>query len=138
EVLSLIFYIPFLPHALIPAFTPPPSPQPPLHCLFVHYMATERIYSLSLHDALPILRKFDLSLRSSRSSYFATFRHQLTILELRKDRKSGSVGMPSPISYAVSCLKKKKKAKKEINHDKEINKKESETHINTYTLRYRK
>src|SRR5205823_12530973 len=25
-------------------------------------------------------RKFDLSLRSSRSSYFATFRHQLTIL----------------------------------------------------------
>src|SRR5438876_5318846 len=26
------------------------------------------------------MRKFDLSLRSSRSSYFATFRHQLTIL----------------------------------------------------------
>src|SRR5262249_19659626 len=25
------------------------------------------------------MRKFDLSLRSSRSSYFATFRHQLTI-----------------------------------------------------------
>src|SRR5205809_8103064 len=26
------------------------------------------------------MRKFDLSLRSSRSSHFATFRHQLTIL----------------------------------------------------------
>src|SRR6266702_4862316 len=26
------------------------------------------------------MRKFDLSFRSSRSSYFATFRHQLTIL----------------------------------------------------------
>src|SRR5258705_12085106 len=26
------------------------------------------------------MRKFDLSLRSSRSSYFATFRHQLSIL----------------------------------------------------------
>src|SRR5437667_2804182 len=26
------------------------------------------------------MREFDLSLRSSRSSYFATFRHQLTIL----------------------------------------------------------
>src|SRR5437016_6392673 len=26
------------------------------------------------------MRKFDLSLRSSRSSYFVTFRHQLTIL----------------------------------------------------------
>src|SRR5437899_4550833 len=79
------------------------------------------------------MRKFDLSLRSSRSSYFATFRHQLTILsktdaldeekwlnmlgtfvkdwfryESHLDRKSGSAGMPRPISYAVFCLKKKK------------------------------
>src|SRR5437667_6725835 len=28
---------------------------------------------------------------------------------LSKDRKSGSAGMPRPISYAVFCLKKKKK-----------------------------
>src|SRR5438876_7910955 len=28
---------------------------------------------------------------------------------LRLDRKSGSAGMPRPISYAVFCLKKKKK-----------------------------
>src|SRR5436190_2881561 len=28
------------------------------------------------------------------------------------DRKSGSAGMPRPISYAVFCLKKKKKKKK--------------------------
>src|SRR5438034_6613453 len=28
---------------------------------------------------------------------------------IRKDRKSGSAGMPRPISYAVFCLKKKKK-----------------------------
>src|SRR5437867_5135936 len=110
------------------------------------------------------MRKFDLSLRSSRSSYFATFRHQLTILSKtdaldeekwlnmlgtfvkdwfryeshfvhgrdplvdilkergllsesdavqpligkKSDRKSGSAGMPRPISYAVFCLKKKK------------------------------
>src|SRR5205807_6259063 len=101
------------------------------------------------------MRKFDLSLRSSRSSYFATFCHQLTILsktdaldeekwlnmlgtfvkdwfryeshfvhgrdslvdilkergllsEPVLDRKSGSAGMPRPISYAVFCLKKKK------------------------------
>src|SRR5438876_3235441 len=109
------------------------------------------------------MRKFDLSLRSSRSSYFATFRHQLTILSKtdaldeekwlnmlgtfvkdwfryeshfvhgrdslvdilkergllsesdavqpligKKDRKSGSAGMPRPISYAVFCLKKKR------------------------------
>src|SRR5438874_5088741 len=29
----------------------------------------------------------------------------------RVDRKSGSAGMPRPISYAVFCLKKKKKSK---------------------------
>src|SRR5207245_4662524 len=32
------------------------------------------------------------------------FRHGAT-----RDRKSGSAGMPRPISYAVFCLKKKKK-----------------------------
>src|SRR5207245_5405017 len=30
------------------------------------------------------------------------------------DRKSGSAGMPRPISYAVFCLKKKKKKKTKI------------------------
>src|SRR5262245_64779530 len=30
------------------------------------------------------------------------------------DRKSGSAGMPRPISYAVFCLKKKKKEEKAI------------------------
>src|SRR5438876_6038246 len=34
------------------------------------------------------------------------------LLFLNPDRKSGSAGMPRPISYAVFCLKKKKK----INH----------------------
>src|SRR5262245_62905456 len=32
------------------------------------------------------------------------------------DRKSGSAGMPRPISYAVFCLKKKKKAHTEEVH----------------------
>src|SRR5262245_39352447 len=32
----------------------------------------------------------------------------LIILTLSVDRKSGSAGMPRPISYAVFCLKKKK------------------------------
>src|SRR5260370_23074092 len=37
------------------------------------------------------MRKFDLSLRSSRSSYFATFRHQRTILSKTDalDREKG-------------------------------------------------
>src|SRR4051794_41686675 len=33
----------------------------------------------------------------------------LDITSLLLDRKSGSAGMPRPISYAVFCLKKKKK-----------------------------
>src|SRR5437773_5375344 len=33
-----------------------------------------------------------------------------------KDRKSGSAGMPRPISYAVFCLKKKKKKQKQNKH----------------------
>src|SRR5690349_23601138 len=36
------------------------------------------------------------------------------------DRKSGSAGMPRPISYAVFCLKKKKKTKKKEHYLKYI------------------
>src|SRR5207248_4562382 len=36
----------------------------------------------------------------------------------QRDRKSGSAGMPRPISYAVFCLKKKKKKKKKQNINK--------------------
>src|SRR5437870_10511154 len=34
----------------------------------------------------------------------------------RRDRKSGSAGMPRPISYAVFCLKKKRRKGQEV-HD---------------------
>src|SRR4051812_49613567 len=33
-----------------------------------------------------------------------------------EDRKSGSAGMPRPISYAVFCLKKKKHTENELTH----------------------
>src|SRR5947207_9598831 len=33
---------------------------------------------------------------------------KLLLCDLSPDRKSGSAGMPRPISYAVFCLKKKK------------------------------
>src|SRR5207247_3302895 len=36
----------------------------------------------------------------------------------REDRKSGSAGMPRPISYAVFCLKKKKITATKKNHAK--------------------
>src|SRR5437867_8735822 len=35
----------------------------------------------------------------------------MSLYLLLRDRKSGSAGMPRPISYAVFCLKKKKKEK---------------------------
>src|SRR5947208_13128790 len=35
--------------------------------------------------------------------------NRIKLLEEILDRKSGSAGMPRPISYAVFCLKKKKK-----------------------------
>src|SRR5207244_6275421 len=35
------------------------------------------------------------------------------------DRKSGSAGMPRPISYAVFCLKKKKKKHKKTQQEQE-------------------
>src|SRR5436853_1311262 len=49
-------------------------------------------------------------LRTTRASArtFFTFRHYITP---SADRKSGSAGMPRPISYAVFCLKKKKATK---------------------------
>src|SRR5439155_10998090 len=36
---------------------------------------------------------------------------KLSLLPKKLDRKSGSAGMPRPISYAVFCLKKKKALK---------------------------
>src|SRR5438445_3517126 len=93
-------------------------------------MSTPEIYTLSLHDALPIFFTFYVPHRHvygeqwikfmkdgvnatplptvNTTGYIdhAAFHHK------REDRKSGSAGMPRPISYAVFCLKKKKKINK--------------------------
>src|SRR5437588_263627 len=50
--------------------------RPPRSTLFPY---TTLFRSIEV-DCWRKMRKFDLSLHSSRSSYFATFRHQLTIL----------------------------------------------------------
>src|SRR5437868_10668476 len=46
-------------------------------------------------------------LRKSRNA--TSLNSRFKSLDTLKDRKSGSAGMPRPISYAVFCLKKKKK-----------------------------
>src|SRR5437773_8966066 len=74
---------------------------------FFNNTATTEIYTLSLHDALPILC---LIFKLAPSVCRMTFPILASLLEkvMRQDRKSGSAGMPRPISYAVFCLKKKK------------------------------
>src|SRR5438046_7064179 len=83
--------------------------------------ATTEIYTLSLHDALPISMKNINHTRSSISDDIrnilcssANMRRAIPLIlrygssHIGADRKSGSAGMPRPISYAVFCLKKKK------------------------------
>src|SRR5437660_5396804 len=96
-----------------------------LLCFFSDFMSTHYIYTLSLHDALPISKFFACLVRFESSSVPTTLptaydvypldgRHDggyytvmATIQRINIDRKSGSAGMPRPISYAVFCLKKK-------------------------------
>src|SRR5438876_11942458 len=78
---------------------------------FFNDTATTEIYTLSLHDALPILIKMMLVMVSvaAISKTFGLLRFLLRLsFPNVLDRKSGSAGMPRPISYAVFCLKKKK------------------------------
>src|SRR5260370_22330380 len=86
---------------------------------FFNDTATTEIYTLSLHDALPILwfllpRVARLMIHTPTAisifvclSMVQLMAHKNTDSS-RRDRKSGSAGMPRPISYAVFCLKKKK------------------------------
>src|SRR5438874_10560578 len=73
---------------------------------FLNDTATTEIYTLSLHDALPIFQILEAFLWFVLITLL-----NVTLIILKgnkKDRKSGSAGMPRPISYAVFCLKKKK------------------------------
>src|SRR5438094_1710621 len=47
-------------------------------------------------------------------TYQAGLRRDAVQPDIEADRKSGSAGMPRPISYAVFCLKKKKKKQRKI------------------------
>src|SRR4028118_1801983 len=69
---------------------------------FFNDPATTEIYTLSLHDALPISPLPALQRADSDGLSCASIDGVIPL-----DRKSGSAGMPRPISYAVFCLKKK-------------------------------
>src|SRR3712207_7621176 len=83
-----------------------------VYVFFFNDTATTEIYTLSLHDALPILwfrRSGDLS---GRTVAAPPWRARFSLwTERRADRKSTRLNSShANISYAVFCLKKKKKS----------------------------
>src|SRR5256885_12485600 len=76
---------------------------------FFNDTATTEIYTLSLHDALPICQA-DALLRILVVHAGAAGLHEVQIAVQRTDRKSTRLNSSHlVISYAVFCLKKKKK-----------------------------
>src|SRR5436309_5229105 len=75
------------------------------------------------YDATPfnqILKqnaKREMRLRLGKVTVADVLAAQPVTTKRRLDRKSGSAGMPRPISYAVFCLKKKKKKKANEAHN---------------------
>src|SRR6516162_11450183 len=70
---------------------------------FFNYTATTEIYTLSLHDALPIFIQFDMM-----ALIQLWRRNSVAGNELYEDRKSTRLNSSHlVISYAVFCLKKK-------------------------------
>src|SRR5262249_56446288 len=95
------------------------------YSFFFNDTSPTEIYTLSLHDALPILPRLTLMSLikmmlvmvsvAAISKTFGLLRFLLRLsspnvfeMAATEDRKSGSAGMPRPISYAVFCLKKKR------------------------------
>src|SRR2546430_13154076 len=88
---------------------------------FFNDTATTEIYTLSLHDALPIFlelglqrflegHRFGRDDVHERAALNARKERTIEILRVRGDRKSTRLNSShSQISYAVFCLKKKKK-----------------------------
>src|SRR2546430_17492386 len=80
---------------------------------FFNDTATTEIYTLSLHDALPIFNRHSWLKKQSASHCWAAA--SLGAVWWPLDRKSTRLNSShSQISYAVFCLKKKKKNKYEV------------------------
>src|SRR5438309_3991923 len=91
---------------------------------FFNDTATTEIYTLSLHDALPILIS---GFTYQPGQKYAEWRPGDKVAAYGLDRKSTRLNSShSSISYAVFCLKKKKKKKYSKSKKKKI--------LNAYTL----
>src|SRR5690349_24860389 len=79
---------------------------------FFNDTATTEIYTLSLHDALPICGATTRASVVTRNARRSSMSGRLAAI-FRQDRKSTRLNSSHvEISYAVFCLKKKKKNKK--------------------------
>src|SRR2546426_595029 len=89
------------------------KPLPPHHLFFFFFndTATTEIYTLSLHDALPILLIRDVAYSTLPKSLRAWKHAQVGGLDRKSTRLNSSHLV---ISYAVFCLKKKKKQKQPL------------------------
>src|SRR5256885_14601250 len=77
---------------------------------FFNDTATTEIYTLSLHDALPIWNSRARHARKASSTLTPARRPRLAMEAFSRDRKSTRLNSSHlVISYAVFCLKKKKK-----------------------------
>src|SRR5258708_8439910 len=74
------------------------------------------ILTLSVSRLLNLLLRLVAFLLFLNPQCLASISRWITASSSWKDRKSGSAGMPRPISYAVFCLKKKKKKRTNIEH----------------------
>src|SRR2546430_12105017 len=84
-----------------------------LPCFFFNDTATTEIYTLSLHDALPIFVALTGPNASGKSTLLKLLARVLAPQIGEVDRKSTRLNSShSQISYAVFCLKKKK-----LHHD---------------------
>src|SRR5256886_5011249 len=84
---------------------------------FFNDTATTEIYTLSLHDALPISRLVGMSFAFGNEAVYLPLAHEYPAapqqIDFGTDRKSTRLNSShSQISYAVFCLKKKKKIHK--------------------------
>src|SRR5689334_25445943 len=77
-----------------------------LFFFFFNDTATTEIYTLSLHDALPICMPDIRAANSATSVWYCAISGSPSILDRKSTRLNSS---HSSISYAVFCLKKKKK-----------------------------
>src|SRR2546430_10048667 len=87
-----------------------------INFFFFNDTATTEIYTLSLHDALPICRRSSSCVRSAGSCCGCSTRSTRgKTPPLHRDRKSTRLNSShSQISYAVFCLKKKKNTSQSV------------------------